>query len=295
MRQERTDTGRKSDAISVIVPVYRQWDLVADFLAAWSRQTLPRAAELILVNNDPAAPPESLALPSGARIVDCAAPGSYAARNVGAEVATGDWLVFTDADCRPLPGWLDGLARAMDEAPQSLLAGDVAMVIDGAATPWARFDLVRGIPQARYVTRGYGATANLAVPADLFRRLSGFDARRLSGGDAEFCRRAGATGTGIHFVPDAIVAHPARADWASLKTKARRVKGAQLTQGGWRQRGYWLARTLLPPVHEVYFYLRSPHPLGDRLIACLVRARLWGVELAETARLMLAGASPERR
>ena len=76
-------------------------------------------------------------------------------------------------------------------------------------TACARYELVRGIPQARYVARGYAATANLAVPADLFRRLGGFDAARRSGGDAGFFRRAGRAGHPVTLVPDAVVPTPA--------------------------------------------------------------------------------------
>lgn len=295
MGQIASDTTGRGATISVIVPVFRQWDMLEAFLAAWSRQVPAPRAELIVVNNDPGRPPVGLALPQGARLVECATPGSYAARNAGAATATGDLLVFTDADCRPEPGWLAAFAEAAAVSPGALLVGNIRMFVDGALTPWARFDLVRGIPQARYVTRGYGATANLAVPSTLFRRLGGFEATRLSGGDAEFCRRAGAAGTKIRFVSEAVVGHPARADWDGLKTKARRVKGAQLTSGTARQRTYWLMRTIVPPLHELYFYLKTPHPLGDRLTACLVRLGLWGVELAEAARLILASARPERR
>jgi cellulose synthase/poly-beta-1,6-N-acetylglucosamine synthase-like glycosyltransferase len=296
-RDHQTDTASEQSGplLSVIVPVYRQWNLLAMFLRCWEAQTPPVSAELICVNNDPLDPPPDLPLPLGARIVDYEQPGSYAARNAGAALASGAWLVFTDADCRPDPGWLAALSIAMAKHPGALLAGDVRMVPDGAATPWARFDLVRGIPQARYVARGYAATANLAVPARLFRNLGGFDAYRLSGGDAEFCRRAGAAGAAIRFIPEAVVVHPVRATWSELKTKARRVKGAQVTHGAPGQRGYWLMRTCLPPIHEMIFYLKSSHRQSDRLTACAVRLLLWLVELREAAALLIGGKRPERR
>ena len=55
---------------------------------------------------------------------------------------------------------------------------------------WEIYDALRGIPQARYVAHGYATTANLSVPKAKFETLSGFDPSRLSGGAAEFCRRA---------------------------------------------------------------------------------------------------------
>ena len=93
--------------VSVIVPVFRHWDLVPALLDALAAQ-VPGAGpfEILLVDNDAGAPPPALALPGNARLLACAAPGSYAARNAGAAEARGAWLVFTDADCRPDPGWL---------------------------------------------------------------------------------------------------------------------------------------------------------------------------------------------
>ena len=52
--------------------------------------------------------------------------------------------------------------------------------------------------------------------------------RRFSGGDAAFCRRAGAAGHAITLVPDAVVSHPCRTGWDGIATKARRTKGGQI-------------------------------------------------------------------
>jgi GT2 family glycosyltransferase len=279
---------------SVVVPVHRHWPLVPELLAALAAQAL-RDFELVLVNNDAPAPPPPLDLPDNARIVPCAGPGSYAARNAGAAAARGAWLAFTDADCRPEPGWLAALAAAAETTDGGgLLAGPVTMQLPEAANAFAAYDLVRGIPQARYVARGYATTANLALPAALFRALGGFDPDRRSGGDATFCRRAGAAGHPLTLVPGAVVRHPCRDSWEALRIKARRIKGGQIRAGPLPRRAAWALRTLAPPLRDAAHYLASPHPARQRLAAVAVRFRLWGVELAETARL-LAGGQPERR
>ena len=282
--------------LSVIVPVYRQWEHLPRLLAALAAQAGAPDFEVIVVDNEPGAaapapaPPPGLAL----RRLPCAAPGSYAARPAGARAARGSALVFTDADCRPDPGWLAALARAGAETPGALLAGPVALVPTGAApNPCEIYDMIRGIPQARYVARGYAATANLAVPRAVFEGLGGFDARRFSGGDAEFCRRAGAAGHPLRLVPGAVTYHPARADWAELAAKARRIKGGQIRGGPRGRRLAWALRTLLPPLRDARAYLRAEAPWRWRAIAVGLRLRLWGVELAEMLRL-LAGGAPVR-
>lgn len=277
---------------SVIVPVYRHWELVPGLLEALAGQSF-RDFEVLLVDNAPGEPRPTLDLPEAVRVLPCAEPGSYAARNVGVAAARGRVLAFTDADCRPDPGWLAAFAAAA--GPEKLLAGPVRMTVQGEVpNRWEAYDLIRGIPQARYVRLGYAATANLAVPRAVFARLGGFDAGRMSGGDAAFCRRVGAAGVPIRLVEGAVVAHPARADWEELARKARRVKGGQIRGGSAAFRLSWLLRSLTPPLRAHRRFRAAPWPRAQRRDAIAVLYRLWGVELAEIARLLL-GRPPERR
>ena len=286
-----------SPRFSVVVPVYRDWEAVPGLLAALAAQTLA-AFEILLVDNGSGSGAEAppLALPPEARLVACATPGSYAARNAGAAVAAGDWLVFTDADCRPRPGWLAALAEAAAAGDTHLLAGPVELVCGKAASanPYQAYDKLRGIPQARYVRRGYAATANLAVPAAVFAALGGFDAGRFSGGDAAFCRAAAEAGIGIALVAGAVVEHPCRDSWEALALKARRVKGGQIRAGSRRSRLAWTLRTLTPPLRATVRFWRAEANATERYMAIRVLYRLWLVELAEVARLA-TGAPPERR
>ena len=288
--------------ISVIVPVWRDWDRVPGLLAALEAQDCGDF-ELVLVDNDPgipgspppALPDHGLAL----RIIPCAAPGSYAARNAGIAAARGGLLAFTDADCRPDPGWLAALAAAHEADPGVILAGPIRLEPGPEPGPWEIFDTVRGMPQAVFVRHGYGATANLAVGAGVMAGLGGFDPARLSGGDAEFCRRSGRRGVGLVLVPGAVVAHPARISRAEVVTKARRIKGGQLAAGPPLRRIFWTLRSLMPPLREMAFYLAGQEarrwPMAWRLTACRVRLALWGVELAELVRLLILRHPPERR
>ena len=162
--------------ISVIVPVYNDWHRIPRLLGCLAAQTLPTEQfEILLIDNgsDSFDPPQNLA--PNARILNCETPGSYAARNHGIEQARGHWLAFTDADCLPAPDWLQQLlaqapATADNSAPTTILAGQVRMIASSAhPSAWEMHDLVKGIPQGWYVSRGYAATANLLVPADLAR------------------------------------------------------------------------------------------------------------------------------
>lgn len=287
-------------AISVIVPVYRGWDRVPGLLAALAALDGP-GFEVILIDNEPEAGHPALPDHPGLdlRVVPCGTPGSYAARNAGIAAARGELLAFTDADCRPAQGWLAALAAAHAAAPGLILAGPIRLEPGPDPDAWEIFDTVRGMPQAVFVRHGYAATANLAVGAAVMAGLGGFDAARLSGGDAEFCRRAGHAGTGLRLVPGAVVCHPARSGRAAVITKARRIKGGQVATGPRLRRMAWTLRSLAPPLREMAGYLAGAEarrwPWRWRLAACGVRLRLWGVELAEVARLIILRRPPERR
>ncbi len=129
--------------------------------------------------------------------------GPGATRNAGAARATGEVLAFTDADCRPEPGWLAaGLAAIATGA--DLVQGAVRP--DGDAGPWDHTIRVAA-------PHGLFETANLLIRRELFERLGGFEPWLLPRGGKELgedvwlgwrARRAGAR---IAFAGDAVVRH----------------------------------------------------------------------------------------
>src|SRR5688500_11431393 len=91
--------------VSVVVPFAGSDAELAE--TAERLRDLQRATgdELIIADNRPESRPFSL---DAVRVV--AAPeqrSSYYARNVGAEQAANDWILFMDADCRPVQNILD--------------------------------------------------------------------------------------------------------------------------------------------------------------------------------------------
>ena len=285
--------------ISVIVPVYEHWHLVPGLLARLEAQTLPQTEfEVLLVDNGSSQfdPPDTL--PKNARVLHWPTPGSYSARNHALEQACGEWIAFTDADCLPQADWLEQIKREADACGTrpTVLAGAIQMLrSNDRPNAYEMYDLVKGIPQAWYVSRGYATTANLVAPAALIRELNGFDSNRYSGGDAAFCRKAVAHGASLRFIPQAVVEHPARSSWEALATKARRIKGGQLTGGSQRQRMQWLLRTFTPPLIAFWRFLRATEqPMRYRFMAVAVQSRIWALEMGEVVRLAAKGGAERR-
>ena len=136
--------------------------------------------------------------------------GPAAARNVGARHAGGTVLAFTDDDCRVRPDWLALLTDAVGRSDEGAAGGRTVNGLPDdrwAATSQRIVDLV----YAHYNEAGeaeFLATNNLAVPADVFRALGGFDERYGVGGeDRAFCRRWRASGRALVYERRAVVEH----------------------------------------------------------------------------------------
>lgn len=280
--------------VSVIVPVYETWHLIPRLVECLQSQRVSGDVfEVILVDNGSSLVNAS-SIPSNYLLLRCEKPGSYSARNRGVAESRGAILAFTDSDCLPEPDWLRNLVEDMSDS--ELRAGAVEILTSGPKpTLIERYDQIKGIPQLLYVSRGYAATANLAVPAELFHSLGGFDEGRYSGGDADFCRRALRFGARLTYVADAVVNHPARMSWPELVTKARRVKGGQIKNGPFWRRLLWLVRTFFPPIVEWKRIITHKRASAlDRTRALVIETVLWFIHLGETIRLAFGG-RPERK
>ena len=113
-----TDTA--SPQLSVVIPAYNAERTVGTVLEALQAQEAP-PEEIIVVDDGSADDTARVAERLGAHVIR--AEGGYAggARNRGWDVATGEVVVFLDADSVPGPGWRAGLARSLAEFPAAIV------------------------------------------------------------------------------------------------------------------------------------------------------------------------------
>jgi len=103
----------KAPHISVIIPAYNAASTLGDCLEALGKQSYPHDEyEVIVVNDGSTDNTGSLADSAGVRVIHQVNHGPAAARNKGAKEASGDYLLFTDADCAPAPDWIERMMEA---------------------------------------------------------------------------------------------------------------------------------------------------------------------------------------
>jgi GT2 family glycosyltransferase len=217
--------------VSVICPLGGPRADVPAALARLGRIKRAPSDEILLVDNTAAGNLEANHdAESGIRIV--AAPAefsSYYARNVGAKMAVGEWLLFLDGDCIPSEAILDEYFAQEIPADCGAIAGGVLPVPNQTGL-LVRYAQTRGILDQglalRHAFRPYGATANLLVRTAAFNELGGFSEGIRSGGDADFCWRLQDRHWTLESRPNAFVHHLHREDlWDMLRQFARYGRG----------------------------------------------------------------------
>jgi GT2 family glycosyltransferase len=155
---------------------------------------------------------------------------SYHARNAGAVEGAGEWLLFMDADCVPVPNLLDLYFEPEPSAEAGALAGAVT------TDPGQRAFLARYAEDRAFLDQERGlhtagdaaATANLLVRRSAFEAVGGFEEGIRSGGDVDLCRRLIASGRVIERRPVAVVHHLHRESLGDLLgSVARYAAGAR--------------------------------------------------------------------
>lgn len=182
--------------VSVIVPIYNVADTLPTTVPAWLVQD---HAELLLV--DDGSTDASRALletltgdsPSVRILEHERNRGRAAARNTGIAAATGDVLLFLDADMRPEPDFVR--QHALAHRDRDVIGVVSRPVLEGLnpADPYHRYLQSRrgatGIGPGRPLPFKYFIIGYTSVKADAVRAVGGFDERFTYGEDLDFAYR----------------------------------------------------------------------------------------------------------
>ena len=203
--------------ISVIVPAFNEEKLLGASLAeiksaAFAFTQLGWEFELIVCDNNSTARTAEIARAGGATVVFEPFNQIGRARNTGAAAATGDWLLFVDADSHPSVELLAEVADAVVSG--KYLAGGSTVWLDQrvfAADVFTR--LWNGLSRFQHLLAG----SFIFVETAAFRKLGGFSHEFFAAEELDLSRRLKVLARAAGKQVIILHRHP-------LKTSARKMK-----------------------------------------------------------------------
>lgn len=201
--------------LSVIIPTHNRNAQVKTCLQALAVQAYPRDRfEVVVVDDGSAEPPrEIVAFFSEALNVTLLIEphgGPSAARNAGAARARGEFLAFTDDDCAPTPEWLKNIAARLVNFPTCLVGGrTINALADNtySAASQALIDVIYAHFNRDPANAQFLASNNMAMPAEQFHAVDGFNSSFPSAEDREFCDRWLRHGYRMTYAPEVVIHH----------------------------------------------------------------------------------------
>lgn len=175
--------------ISIIIPAFNEERLLAASLAAIRTAATAFdecgwAHELIVCDNNSTDRTAEIARAAGALVVFEPVNQIARARNAGASAASGDWLLFIDADSHPDPALMAEVAERIETG--HVLGGGVTIRVDTrqwtARIATALWNLVSR-------TGNLVAGSFIFVEAAAFRQINGFSHDWFAAEELEFCQR----------------------------------------------------------------------------------------------------------
>ncbi len=220
----------KSEIVSAIVPVYNDPGGIHTTLKSLIKQTI-NEYKIHPINNNSRDDTNDVINEITTSHSDLIYPyeqtdiqSSYAARNTGIEHASGDVLLFLDADMWVPETWLADMVTTLESNDYDYLGCNVEVVADDQPNFWEGYEKSFSFPVETYLeNKHFAPTCALAVRREVFDEVGLFDERLESGGDKEFGQRVHRAGFKQGYAEDVTAYHPARDSWDALHSKALRI------------------------------------------------------------------------
>lgn len=175
--------------LSIVIPAFNEEKLLPSTLAAVANAAGALTAagvthEVIVCDNNSTDRTAAIAAEHGAAVIFEPVNQISRARNTGATLATGDWILFLDADSRPSYGLFSELVPALHDG--RILYGGALLEMDeyyvlaqGLVAMW--HTLARNLKLA--------AGSFLFVRREAFHTSGGFSTKLFASEEIEFCQR----------------------------------------------------------------------------------------------------------
>ena len=292
--------------VSVVIPVYNDPEGIKETLDTVCNQTYNQY-DVIPVDNDSNDNTPDVLEDLTRKYPDLISPkqeveiqSSYAARNTGIEHASGDVLLFLDADMWVPETWIADMVSTLESNDYDYLGCNVDVVADDRPNFWERYEQSVSFPVETYLEdKRFAPTCALAVRREVFDEVGLFDHRLESGGDKEFGQRVHRAGFDQGYADSVTAYHPARNSLDELRSKARRIGRGRAQMRQYHPETCDYAH----PLHPVRFLPPSPWRLRRRFSETPsfvpdllgLYALEYGLKLTQTVSSVREAASLRRR
>ena len=203
--------------ISIVIPTYNRPEKLKECLESLTELEYSRDSyEVIVVDDGSKISLESVVENFNNQIeitlLKQKNAGPATARNTGAKQAKGEFLAFTDDDCKPAPDWLNQIAACFAKKPDCLIGGKTINILSENPFSTASQELINYLYS--YYNRDpeqatFFASNNIAISKERFQKIGGFDTTypRAAAEDREFCDRWLQYGNQMIYVPEVNVYH----------------------------------------------------------------------------------------
>ncbi|MFQ5421316.1 MAG: glycosyltransferase, partial [Anaerolineae bacterium] len=202
---------------SVIIPSHNAARTLPACLAALQNQTLPRSEyEIIVVDDASTDETAVIAQKAGVAVLTHSQKkGAGAARNTAVRVAQGEIICFTDADCVPIPAWIELITAPLLADPEIIAAkGAYATHQKEIVARFVQLEYEDKYDRLRTQSRiDFVDTHSAAFRREVLLANDGFDEKIHFAEDRELAYRLAARGYQMVFQPEAVVAHWHTATW----------------------------------------------------------------------------------
>ena len=201
-----------SAQVSVIIPSYNRRNPLVRLLDSLAVQTLPAAEfEAFVVldgsTDDSAAAVHGRDWPFALQVIEQANAGAGAARNAGAALAGGEFLLFVDDDIVLAPGSLESHLQAARRCERSAFVGHLNTVWQTrnleplSHSLWSQLGRLEDLQR---IPLTWCYSGNLLVPRSVFHEAGGFNASLRRMEDLELGFRLDKAGVAIRYCRGAV-------------------------------------------------------------------------------------------
>lgn len=209
---------------SIIIPVYNRPDEVRELLESLTKQ-VEKDFEVVIIEdgssdtclNEVKAYQHQLEI----RYEEVENGGPARARNIGAQIAHGDFLIILDSDVVLPPGYTQAVLKGIKEMQCDVFGGPDAAATDFsptqkginyAMTSFLTTGGIRGGKSKMRMDKFFPRSFNLGCRRAVFNSIGGFSEDMRFGEDIDFSIRLYKHGYKIVLLPEAFVFHKRRVD-----------------------------------------------------------------------------------